>query len=113
MSERKYLRKRLYGISPYIDLIIPNPRDGRTRAIMSKKNDLECKNTDNNINFINFIFLVKDNLLKQPIKTNAEKKYKFKSISKDNFISPDNMNKLNKLNTSYDLQMFHVYEFMK
>ena len=41
VNERQYIRKRLYGLSPFIDCLIPNPKDGKTRAILSKKINLE------------------------------------------------------------------------
>ena len=41
--DRKNIRRRIYGTSPMINMIIPHPKDGKSRAIMAKKHQIECR----------------------------------------------------------------------
>lgn len=79
----------MYGLSPFLDLMIPNPQDGRTRAIMSKKADLELK----------------DGMLKLAL-NNREKEGEGRKRGKEE--GEEEQEKMKKLNSCYDLQMFHV-----
>ncbi len=94
MNERQYLRKRLYGLSPFLDLMIPNPQDGRTRAIMSKKADLELK----------------DSMLKFALGDRMKEKHGNEHRNEE---GEEEQSKMKKLNSCYDLQMFHVILFLK
>lgn len=42
-GEKEYFEKRIHGLSPFIDLAIPRPRDRRAMAILSKKKRIEGK----------------------------------------------------------------------
>lgn len=39
--DRRNIRKRIYGTSPMVNMIIPNPKNGKVRAILAKKHQLE------------------------------------------------------------------------
>lgn len=41
VNDRKFMQKRIFGISPFIDLLISNPQDGRSRAILAKQHDID------------------------------------------------------------------------
>lgn len=69
--------------------MIPNPQDGRTRAIMSKKADLELK----------------DGMLKLALSSKREEGNGRKMKKEE---GGDEQEKMKKLNSCYDLQMFHV-----
>ena len=42
-NDRKFMQKRIFGISPYIDLLLNNPQDGRSRAILARQHDIDMK----------------------------------------------------------------------
>ena len=44
MFDRKFLRKRIVATSPMIDILLPFPKDGKARAIIAKKQNLDCIN---------------------------------------------------------------------
>lgn len=43
LDDRKSIRKRIYGTSPMMDFILPEPRDGKARAILAKKHENEFR----------------------------------------------------------------------
>ena len=42
-NDRKFMQKRLFGVSPYMDLVINNPQEGRTRAIIAKQHNIDIR----------------------------------------------------------------------
>jgi hypothetical protein len=36
-DDRRSIRKRIFGTSAYLDFILPDPKDGKARAIMARK----------------------------------------------------------------------------
>ena len=45
--DRKNMRKRLFATSPYLDTMLTNPLDGKTRSILAKKHEIDC-----NLNYL-------------------------------------------------------------
>jgi hypothetical protein len=35
------MNKRLFNVSPYINILLPNPQDGRSRKILARKNIMD------------------------------------------------------------------------
>lgn len=42
-DDRKSIRKRIFGVSVYLDFILPEPKDGKARAIMARKHESEFR----------------------------------------------------------------------
>jgi len=42
-DDRKSIRKRIFGVSAYLDFILPDPKDGKARAIMARKHESEFR----------------------------------------------------------------------
>ena len=36
LKDKDFIRKRIFGTSPALQIILPNPKNGKARAIMSK-----------------------------------------------------------------------------
>ena len=36
LKDKQFIRKRLFGTSPSLQIILPNPKNGKTRSIMAK-----------------------------------------------------------------------------
>lgn len=41
VKDKKYIRKRIFGTSPGLHLILPEPKDGKTRCIMAKNTQID------------------------------------------------------------------------
>jgi hypothetical protein len=45
MKDKKFIRKRMFGVSPGLHIILPEPKDGKTRLMIARNMDsLERKN---------------------------------------------------------------------
>ena len=42
-NDRKFIQKRIFGLSPYMDILIQHPQDGRSKAIFARQHDIDCK----------------------------------------------------------------------
>lgn len=42
-DDRRSIRKRIFGVSAYLDFILPDPKDGKARAIMARKHESEFR----------------------------------------------------------------------
>ena len=42
-QDSKFMHKRIFGVSPYFDLMVSNPENGRTRAIIAKQRDIDIR----------------------------------------------------------------------
>jgi hypothetical protein len=43
VNDRKNIRKRIFGTSPILDFILPDPKDGKARSILAKKHEIEFR----------------------------------------------------------------------
>ncbi|CAD8207060.1 unnamed protein product [Paramecium octaurelia] len=42
-NDAKFMHKRIFGVSPYLDIMIQNPQNSRTRAIIAKQRDIDIR----------------------------------------------------------------------
>ena len=42
-KDKKFIRKRIFGTSPGLQIILPGPKDGKARAIMAKNIQIDQK----------------------------------------------------------------------
>ncbi|CAD8109525.1 unnamed protein product [Paramecium primaurelia] len=42
-NDSKFMHKRIFGVSPYLDIMIQNPQNSRTRAIIAKQRDIDIR----------------------------------------------------------------------
>lgn len=42
-KDKKFIRKRIFGTSPGLQLILPDPKDGKARSIMAKNIQIDQK----------------------------------------------------------------------
>lgn len=43
MKDKKFIRKRIFGTSPGLQLILPEPKDGKARSIIAKNIQIDQK----------------------------------------------------------------------
>lgn len=41
LKDKQFIRKRIFGTSPALQIILPNPKNGKTRLIMAKNNQID------------------------------------------------------------------------
>ena len=41
IKDKKYIRKRIFGTSPGLQMILPEPKNGKTRCIMAKNMQID------------------------------------------------------------------------
>lgn len=41
IKDNKYIRKRIFGTSPALTMILPEPTDGKARSIIAKSNQID------------------------------------------------------------------------
>ncbi|KAM3136491.1 hypothetical protein pb186bvf_011449 [Paramecium bursaria] len=42
-QDAKYMHKRIFAVSPFLDLMLSNPQNGRTRSIVAKQRDIDMR----------------------------------------------------------------------
>lgn len=43
MKDKKFIRKRIFGTSPSLQMILPEPKDGKARSIIAKNIQIDQK----------------------------------------------------------------------